>query len=436
VRPRTWRKTRAPRIFAGLAEICGFNTNLKKGFAELGITVTLVTMFPDPYAYSRDENTVLARFAKAAHERRVATPRRNLIAKSFWLILDPLARLLLLVWCAARFDVFIFSYGTSFFEQREFPLLRSLGKIIICVFYGSDERPHYLSGVSAELPYEINAEWYRQRSREQKSMLERVARSADYIVSHPLSSQFQQRAALSLMTLGLPQSPALPVDTGRRAHLSRVRVLHAPSRPKSKGTAQIREIIAKLQSEGIEIDYVEITGRPHAEVLAEIANCDFVIDELWSDSPLAMFAAEAAAAGKPAVVGGYGWDLLEKFTGTLPPSVACAPHELESGIRRLATDAVFRENLGKKARDFVTSEWTCRRVAERYYKVLTEGGEKSWYFDPYEVNYALGYGMPLEKVGETVKLVIDDAGVESLQLSDKPHLLESILSLAGASARA
>jgi hypothetical protein len=366
-----------------------------------------------------------------AHERRVATPRDRLLVKSFWRVLDPLARALLLVWCIAKFDVFIFSYGTSFFAQREFPLLRSLNKIIVCVFYGSDERPHYLSGVSAELPYEIDAEWYRQRSIEQKNMLSRVAQLADYIVSHPLSSQFQQRAALSFMMLGLPQSSPLPVDTGKREQWSRVRALHAPSRPISKGTAQIREIIAKLRSEGIDIDYVEITGRPHAEVLEEIARCDFVIDEVWSDSPLAMFAAEAAAAGKPTIVGGYGWDVLQKFSGGLPPSLACHPDELEMGVRRLATDSAFRRDLGSRAHEFVAAEWSSRRVAERYLKVLSDGGEQSWYFDPYQVNYAFGYGMPIDKVGATARMVIDDAGVESLQLNDKPELLESILSLAG-----
>src|SRR4029079_13991633 len=186
MRGRTWKKKRAPRIFAGLAEICGYSSNLREGFAELGISLEVVTMYPDPYVYNSGDSTVLARFARTAHERRTSTPRSDLLSKIIWRILDPVARFMLLMWCIPRFDVFIFSYGTSFFNQRELPLLRSLGKIIICVFYGSDERPHYLSGVSAELPYAIDAKWYADRSAEQQEMLERVARSADYIVSHPL----------------------------------------------------------------------------------------------------------------------------------------------------------------------------------------------------------------------------------------------------------
>ena len=431
---RTWTKKRPPRIFAGLAEICGYNSNLKDGFAELGVPVELVMMFPDPYAYTSDKSSALARFARTAHQRRVTTPRSRLPEKVMWRILDSVARLMLLLWCIPRFDVFIFSYGTSFFEHRELPLLRSLGKIIICVFYGSDERPHYLSGVSAELPYEVDAEWYAARSLEQSTMLERVAKSADFIISHPLSSQFQRRPALGLLSIGLPQPSQSPVVYDAGYHSSGVRVLHAPSRPLSKGTPLIREIIAKLISEGIDIDFVEITGRPHRDVLEEIAKCDFVIDEVWSDSPMAMFAAEAAMAGKPAVVGGYGWCELKQFLGdSFPPSMACAPGEIEGAIRTLATNQPLREELGRKAHEFVTTQWTSKRVAERYLKVLTDGGGEAWYFDPYRVNYYLGYGMPAEKVGSTVKLVVDDRGVESLQLDDKPELLRSLLSTAGIS---
>ncbi len=444
---RTWKADRPPRIFAGLAEICGYNSNLKEGFAELGVPVELVMMFPDPYAYTAGDSNALARFARTAHHRRIATPRNRFFNKIVWRILDPLARFVLLVWAIPRFDVFIFSYGITFFEQRDLPLLRALGKIIICVFYGSDERPHYLSGVSAELPYEIDAAWYAARSLEQKTMLKRVAASADYIVSHPLSSQFQQRESLSLLSLGIPQPSVFPAfsgtryrssgSSGTRYRSSGVRVLHAPSRPLSKGTPLIREIITKLNAEGIEIDFVEITGRPHREVLDEIEKCDFVIDEVWSDSPLAAFAAEAAAAGKPAVVGGYGWCELKNFLGEdFPPSMACAPDEIEGAIRELATNETLRNELGQKARDFVTDKWKSRLVAERYMKVLTGAGEKEWYFDPHHVNYSLGYGMPLERVAATVRMVVDARGSDSLQLDDKPELLRSVLSLAETSRHA
>src|SRR5678810_470355 len=78
---RTWKKKRPPRIFAGLAEICGYSSNLREGFAELGISLEVVTMYPDPYVYNSGDSTVLARFARTAYERRTSTPRSDLLSK-------------------------------------------------------------------------------------------------------------------------------------------------------------------------------------------------------------------------------------------------------------------------------------------------------------------------------------------------------------------
>jgi hypothetical protein len=425
------RSNRPPRIFAGLAEICGYYGNLGEGFRELGARFALVTIYPDPFRYRDDQNPLIARLAERAHARRVTTPRKQLLAKAVWRVVDPALRLMLLLWALPRFDVFMFSYGTSFFNHREFPLLKRLGKRIICVFHGSDERPPYLSGVSAELPYATGTDWYINESVRQKTMVKRVSKSADFIVSHPLSAQFQERTCLSLIALGLPQKLASRREADRDMK-GPVRILHAPSRPGSKGTGTIREIIEKLRSEGIEIDYIEIKGRPHSEVLEELAKCDFVVDEVWSDSPFATLAAEAAAAGRPTVVGGYGWSILsETIKAPLPRSVACPPEELENAIRSLATDRDLAARLGEEARAFVASEWSCTRVASRFLDVLENGGDASWYFDPFQVSYVLGYGMPRNKVGEWVKKMVDQGGTAALQLDDKPRLRDSILQLAG-----
>ena len=88
---------------------------------------------------------------------------------------------------------------------------------------------------------------------------------------------------------------------------------------------------------GLEDRGVVVTGRPNREVLAAIAASDFVIDQVYSDSPLAGFAAEAAALGRPAIVGGYAWDDLRRVTPAevMPPSHVCRPEDLADAIRRL-----------------------------------------------------------------------------------------------------
>ena len=46
--------------------------------------------------------------------------------------------------------------------------------------------------------------------------------------------------------------------------------------------------------------------------MKEIELCDFIVDELYSDSFAAVFAMEAVALGKPVIVGGYGGEELKR----------------------------------------------------------------------------------------------------------------------------
>ena len=92
-----------------------------------------------------------------------------------------------------------------------------------------------------------------------------------------------------------------------------IRILHSPSSPEVKGTYLIRQAINALKAKGYPIDYVEIMGKPNTVVIAELEKCDFIVDQLYSDTPMSGFATEAAFFGKTAVVGGYGWQEVEKL---------------------------------------------------------------------------------------------------------------------------
>ena len=52
---------------------------------------------------------------------------------------------------------------------------------------------------------------------------------------------------------------------------------------------------------GIKANLLEISNKPHDEVLRWIQDCDFVIDEVFSDTCMGVFASEAAWYGKPCV---------------------------------------------------------------------------------------------------------------------------------------
>ncbi len=187
-----------------------------------------------------------------------------------------------------------------------------------------------------------------------------------------------------------------------------------------------------MKEKGYQIEYIEITGRPHHEVIEQLASCDFVVDQVYSDTPLAGFAAEAAWFGKPAVVGGYYAEYIQKDYALedIPPSLFCHPDKIMAAIEQLIKDENYRVELGKKAQEFVRTRWTSKEVAKRYMKIIENNIPTNWIFDPYNVYYLQGYGFPEDKSKEIIRTLIEKFGVESLCIADKPKLEQKYIEYA------
>jgi hypothetical protein len=191
-------------------------------------------------------------------------------------------------------------------------------------FFGSDERPPFMNGaIMGSNKGRTIRECIRLTSRIKKK-IDKIEKYADFCISHPASAQFHNRPFIQWLAIGIPvilhpsnhNSSHTPTD-------SHIRILHAPSDPVAKGTNIIRKTIHELRQKGCLIDYVEVVGKPHDVVLQELQRCDLIIDQVYSDTPMAMFAAEAAGFGKPALVGGYYADLIQGIIPyeLIPPSL-------------------------------------------------------------------------------------------------------------------
>src|SRR5207237_5919205 len=124
-------------------------------------------------------------------------------------------------------------------------------------------------------------------------------------------------ACLAVDDVGAPARTATTDRPGVMAH--------APTRPGTDGTSLIEGAIASLQQKGHSLRFVKLIDQPHAQVLKALSECDFVVDELFSDTTMASFAAEAAAFSKPAIVGMQGFDKLRRYTSpdVIPPALVC-----------------------------------------------------------------------------------------------------------------
>lgn len=450
------------RIFIGLTEVSGYYSNLKKGFDEMGVPAAYVSLYAHPFKYGDvEEQWWLPKLARYCVQRRIGQLSANPVVRILWLAAVMGSRFLLFIWALCRFDAFIMGGGSSFFRFREFPILKLFGKRIVYMFHGTDSRPGYMDGFCEDIPrlsprpfeilYGISSQdtgaseevalrlrGYLKATHRRKTNVMRVEKYADVLVNHPAHGHFHTRPFVPSLIVGLPyQFKALaPIleDNGRES----VRVLHSPSHPEGKGTIYIRAAIETAKAKGLKIEYIEITGRPNVEVLAELQRCDFVVDQAFSDYPMAAFAMEAAFFAKPAIVGGYYADRICKDIPQedVPPSLFCHPDQMADAIAKLATDIPFRSDLGVRAQVFVEQKWIAREVAGRYLKLLQREIPHKWIFNPENIEYVQGMGQPEERTRAIVRALVERHGRTALFLGNRPALEQRFVDFAFGSNRA
>jgi hypothetical protein len=139
---------------------------------------------------------------------------------------------------------------------------------------------------------------------------------------------------------------------------------------------------------------------------------------------MAVFAAEAAFYGKPAIVGSYYSKSINQDIDPqhIPPSCFIHPNEAKEAVRKLVLDRAFREDLGRSAQTFVLSRWSARRVASRYLRLLDGTAPPDWFYSPQKIEYLHGCGLTDGGARHLINKFIRLGGKQSLCLSDKIDL--------------
>ena len=427
-----------PRVLLGLAEISGYYARVGGGLRELGVTCDVVTLDAHQFAYGDDHTSRLVRLIRRIRSSVGGAPRWLRIPAN---LTETFLRFVLLLWCLPRYDVFVFGFRTTFLKLADLPILRLAGKRLVFVFHGSDSRPPVIDGF---IEPNQSGQHLARASRRQRLRLRWIERFAHELVVQPLAAQFHSRPVVLYQAIGHPAPstdlPSIGSGDDRAGQVGSgvaLRVVHAPSNPVAKGTDRVRRTVEELRSEGRDIDYVELTGRTNAEVLDELARADVAIDQLFSDISLSVFAAEAAGAGVPPVVGGYGHDDLREILDPIEmaPGAYCHPDHLAATVRALADDPAGRHALGAEARSFIASTWNAAAVASRLLAVIEDRVPDAWRFDPGDLTYVHGAGLDEQRLVAQATAVVDVAGFGGLQLDERPDLRDRILDLVSAGRR-
>ncbi len=434
------------RIFIGLTEVSGYYARLHRGLLELGAEAEFFPLQDHRFGYGPSTRHWIPRFAQWCVARRVGALETSSLRRLFWLSMVTLSRAVFLAWALIRFDVFLMGGGSSFFRFRELRLMRLLGRRIVYTFHGTDSRPAWMDGFcqgtsrmsgqpsSGAFPTDSDMATYHRVNEERRETVRRIERHANVVINAPPQAQLQTKPYVIGLAVGIPVDAVALNDPGEpRARATVVRVLHSPSFHIGKGTTEIRAAMQRLQQSGIDLEYTEISNRPHMEVRQAIAACDFVVDQVYSDSPMAGFAAEAALAGKPAVVCGYYSAHHEADLAPYmrPPSLYCHPERLEEAIRSLAVDSTRREQLGAQAKEFVEKNWSPRAVAGRY--LMLAAGEPippEWMYYPEQNRYFLGMGIDDRSLQKVLRQYLDRFGDSALGIDAAPELKRRVLAFA------
>jgi len=421
------------RIFLGPIEIAGYYTNLKLGFDELGVPSKFVNLKEHPFHYKNQRDSTLIKVYRHFKKARTSVPKTQFLKRNFLKFFEKCSLLIIFSIALLTYDVFIFGFGKSFFPYWDLPILKGFGKKIIFVFHGSDARPPFIANNKKKIGQDITASQYSLMIKKKKRKLSKVEKYADIIISQPFISHFFEKPLVNWLRIGIPYAPQkIPIPVVPTKNQESIRILHSPSNPEVKGTAFIRQAISNLKRKGYSISYTEIMGMPNDVVIKELQNCDFVVDQLYSDIPMAAFATEAASFGRPTIIGGYGWEKVEQLfpEHQVPPSKRCHPDEIESAIEKLILDKQHRIELGLEAKEFVQKYWNPKQVAKRYCQLINGTIPKDWLFDPQDITYLHGAGLSEQNCKRNIKVLLENRGKKAFQLNDKPKLENLLIEFA------
>ncbi len=336
------------KVFILPVEVAGYSHGLAEGLWGLGKDVTYVEIAG--YPFIPDRSSELPYKLLTVHRKTT-----GFFGYVRWLF----ARLLLSLKIATDADLIIAQFAMSLLPLNLDLLLYKIRgvKVVMLAGYGSETRPvqmnhpqtHFKNSLGGHLRLAVLSVWQRLR-------IYAVYKTTDFFFTSPQISHFAPGPFFNFLDLGHPLSAetillASELSAARaKGNLRQsLKISHVPSSAFTKGTDEIRSVMARLSASYPEVVYSELSNVTHTELLRHVSKQDLIIDQLYSDYPFPVTSAEAYLLGVPSIVGGYfkGWseDFYQSFD---PPSVQVSPEMLFEALEKIVTEG--RSELGKKAK--------------------------------------------------------------------------------------
>ncbi len=418
------------KVFIGITDIAGWHLGLYQGLRALEIDAVYGC---SPSNHVNFQNVAIqqpwvVKLYQYFSGLDLATPKSAIFRKIITKLLNFASRLPMFLWAIANCDVFVYPFGSRFFHIYELALLKHLNIRVVHIFHGSDTRPPYIDGgyyteEKMAQPCKVN-KWTHWLWRHNQL----IQRYSDFIVCSPTTAHFMHRRFVNWqVALGMPFQKPLDIPTPTPQKEGYVRVVHCPSNFRYKGSEIIVEIVDRLISKGLKIDFVIIRGRPHREVLAELSVCDVAIDQMYSDLMFTGFGTEAAHYGCAPVIAGYAKEQVNRcaLLNGMPITTFCHPDEMEELLTRMVVDEVFRKRVNDDAHKYITSHWSVTSIAQRFLDLIRGYSIPQWWYEPNLVDYLEGSGAVESHIKKCIQLSISDGGTKALCIDHNLSLRRS-----------
>lgn len=280
-----------------------------------------------------------------------------------------LDRFLFFLWSLKHYQVFHFFWGVSLlswwrFHLLDLPVLKLLGKKVVVHFRGLDV-------------IDINYfDYLREKNRgsqiekpplsrpDQQKKLRKWLKYADVVlVSEPDLFAVVPNATLS------PQVIDMMYWTCTRRPLSEqdgiIRIVHAPSSRRKKGTDFIEKAIAELIAKGYKIELVLAENLSHHKIKELYEISDIGIDQVlygWHGK----VSVELMALGKP-VLCHIDPELIQ-YRPDLP-IVSVTPATLTQELERLILDQTLRKELGIQSQQYAARHHDVEMIVDQLLKL-------------------------------------------------------------------
>ncbi len=265
-----------------------------------------------------------------------------------------------------RLAYYIYLDGLQLLELKAY---KALGKSLFVTYQGDDARQgdYSLTNFKFSIASQVDSSYYNKESDEWKR--QSIARFSKYCnVIYAVNPDL-----LNVLPKGAKFIPYSHISLEKwtpqytQLEVRKLRIAHAPSHQKAKGTDAILAALEKLKTDGYEFELVLVEGLSNAEAKNIYGIADVFVDQLFAGW-YGGLAVEAMALGKPVLVYIRSEDLkfIPNEMAADLPFINVDPETIEEGLRQVLT--MPRHDLlalAKKSREYVEKWHNPMKIASK-----------------------------------------------------------------------